>query len=67
MGVTEGDLQVYSCSRNPGKLYNTFCYTYLTKDQPPPSNLVVYSTVQCSTIEIMIRYYKWYIYISKHA
>ena len=27
----------------------TFCYTYLTKDQHPPSNLVVYSTIQCST------------------
>ena len=27
--------------------------TYLTKDQHPPSNLVVYSTIQCSTIEIM--------------
>ena len=21
----------YKCRRNPGKLYNTFCYTYLTK------------------------------------
>ena len=42
MGVTEGDLQVrHKCRHNPGKLYNTFCYnTYLTKDQPPPSNLV---------------------------
>ena len=27
--------------------------TYLTKDQHLPSNLVVYSTIQCSTIEIM--------------
>ena len=44
----------YRCRRNPGKLYNTFCYTYLMKDQPPPSNLVVCSIVQCSTIEIMI-------------
>ena len=33
----------YRCSRNPGKMHNTFCYTYLMKDQPPPSNLVVYS------------------------
>ena len=44
----------YRCRRNPGKLYNTFCYTYLTKDQPPPSTLVVYSTMQYSTIEIII-------------
>ena len=40
----------YRCRCNPGKLYNTFCYTYLTKDQPPPSNLVVYSTLQYSTV-----------------
>ena len=33
--------------------------TYLTKDQHRPSNLVVYSTIQCSTvIEITIRYHK---------
>ena len=38
MGVTEGDLQVYRCRRDPGKLSNNFCYTYLTKDQHPPSN-----------------------------
>ena len=44
----------YRYRRNPGKLYNTFCYTYLTKVQPPPSNLVVYSTMQCRTIELMI-------------
>ena len=48
----------YRCRRDPGKLYNNFCYTYLTKDQHPPSNLVVYSTIQCSTIEIMIWYHK---------
>ena len=36
----------YRCRRNPGKLYNAFCYTCLTKDHPPPSNLVVYSTMQ---------------------
>ena len=56
MGVTGGDLQ-YRCRRDPGKLYSNFCYTYLTKDKPPPSNLVpvVYSTIQySSTIEIMI-------------
>ena len=35
----------YRCRRDPGKLYNNFRYTYLTKDQPPPSNLVVYSTI----------------------
>ena len=46
----------YRCRRDPGKLYNKFCYTYLTKDQPPSSNLIVYSTIQCSTIEIMILY-----------
>ena len=55
MGVTEDDLQVrYRCRHNPGKLYNTFCYTYLTKDQPPPSNLVVYSTIQCSTMCVCV-------------
>ena len=48
MGVTKGDLQ-YRCRRDPGKLYNTFCYTYLTKDQHPPGNLVEFSTIQCST------------------
>ena len=46
----------YRCRRDPGKLYNNFCYTYLMKYQHPPSNLVVYSTIQCSTIEIMILY-----------
>ena len=39
----------YRCMhrRDPGKLYNNYCYTYLTKDQHPPSNLVVvqYSAV----------------------
>ena len=25
----------YRSKRNPGKLDNAFCYTYLTKDQPP--------------------------------
>ena len=55
MGVNEGDLQVrYRCRRDPGKLYTNYCYTYLTKDQHPPSNLVGYSTKQCNTIEIMI-------------
>ena len=30
------------CVRDPGKLYDNFCYTYVTKDQHPPinSNLV---------------------------
>ena len=54
MGVSLKGIYRYRCRRDPGKLYNNFCYTYLTKDQPPPSNLVVYSTIQCSTIEIMI-------------
>ena len=54
MGVTEGNLRIYRCRRNPGNLYNTFCYTYLTKDQPSPSTLVVYGTMQYSTIAIII-------------
>ena len=33
-----------------------FVIRILTKDQPRPSNLVVYSTMQCSTVEIMIIY-----------
>ena len=37
----------YRCRRDPGKLSNNnYCYTYLTKDQHPPSNLLVYSTIQ---------------------
>ena len=43
----------YRCRRDPGKLSNNFCYTYLTKDQHPPSKLLVYTTVQYSTIKIM--------------
>ena len=42
------------CRRDPGKLSINYWYTYLTKDQHPHSNLLVYSTIQCSTIEIMI-------------
>ena len=43
----------YKCRRNLGKLYNTFFnIRILTKDQPPRSNLVVYSTMQCSTLKI---------------
>ena len=42
----------YRCRRDPGKLYNNFCYMYLTKDQHLPNNLVVFSTIQCSTIDI---------------
>ena len=34
-----------------------FVIRILTKDQPPPSNLVIYSTMQCSTVEIMILYH----------
>ena len=44
----------YRCRHDPGKLSNNCCYTYLTKDQLTPSNLLVYSTIQCSTIEIRI-------------
>ena len=33
----------YRCRRDPGKLSNNYCYTYLTKDQNLPSNLSVYS------------------------
>ena len=44
----------YRCRRDPEQMYNNYCYTYLTKYQHPPSNLLVYSTTQCSTIEIMI-------------
>ena len=58
MGVTERgftgidvDVILENCTK-------TFV-TYLTKDQHPPSNLVVYSTIQCSTvIEITIWYHK---------
>ena len=55
MGITKGDLQVgidiYS-KRNPGKLYNTFCYTYLTKDQPPPRTIVITIKYTYSSIDI---------------
>ena len=44
----------YRRRRDPGKLSNNYCYAYLTKDQHPPSNLLVYSTIQCSAIEIVI-------------
>ena len=50
----KGIFRYYRCRRNPGKLYNTFCYTYLTKDQPPPSTLVVYSTLQYSTMCVCV-------------
>ena len=40
---------------DPGKLYNNYyCYGYLTKDRHSPSDLVVHSTIQYSTIETMI-------------
>ena len=54
--VSMKEIYRYRCRRDPGKLYN-YCYTtYLTKDQHPPinSNLVVYSTTKCSTIEIIM-------------
>ena len=38
----------YRCKRDPGNLYNNYCYTYSTKDQHPPSNLLVHSTIQCA-------------------
>ena len=46
MGVNGGDLQVYRCRRDPGKLSDNYCYTYLTKDQHAPSNLLVHKTIQ---------------------
>ena len=50
----KGRIYRYRCRRDPGKLYNNYCYTHLTKDQHQSSNLVVHSTIQCSTIEVMI-------------
>ena len=44
MGVTEGDLSIDV----------DVILGNLTKDQPPPNTLVVYSTMQFSTIEIII-------------
>ena len=44
----------YRCRRDPEKLSNNYCYTCLTKDHHPPSNLLVYSIIQCSAIEVMI-------------
>ena len=52
MGVTEGDLIKYRCRRNPGKLSNTV--PLIVKDQPPLSTFLVDSTMQYSTIEIII-------------
>ena len=52
MGDLKG-IYRYRCRHDPGKLYNTI-YVFKEKDQPPPSNLLVYSTIQCSTIEIII-------------
>ena len=49
MSLKKGNFR-YIYRRNPGKLYNnTFCFTYLTKDQPPPGTLliVVVSHIQC--------------------
>ena len=40
----------YRCRRDPGKLSNNYCYTYLTKDQKAPAS----STIQCNTIVIML-------------
>ena len=30
-----------------------FVIRIFTKDQPPPSNLVVHSTMQCSTVKLL--------------
>ena len=49
MCVTEGDFSKY-VDVILGICTKTLCYTYLMKDQPPPSTLVVYSTMQYSTI-----------------
>ena len=43
----------YRGRRDPGKLYNNFCYTYLTKDQHPPSNLVL-SSIEYNTVQYHI-------------
>ena len=50
----KGIFKYNRCRRGAGILSNNYCYTYLTKDEHPPSNLLVYSTIQYSTIEIMI-------------
>ena len=54
MGVTEGDflLLVIDVDVILGNCTIPFAIRILTKGQPPPSNLVVYSTMQCSTIKI---------------
>ena len=58
MGVNEGDLQVYRCRRDPGKIYVVGCkykatIWYLKKNQnaPRPSEhpLVKTKQRQCST------------------
>ena len=55
MRVSLTGIYRYRCRRDPGKLYNNYCcYTFFTKDQHPPSNLEVYSKIECSAIEIMI-------------
>ena len=45
----------YRCRHDPGKLFNNSCYTYLTKDQHPPSssNLLVYSAIQVTCTPAM--------------
>ena len=44
----------YTCIIKDVDVIPDNCTIYLTKDQHQPSNLLVYSTIQCSTIEIMI-------------
>ena len=43
MGVNEGDFQEYRCRSWKIVQSNSYCYTYLTKDQHPPSNNLVVS------------------------
>ena len=49
MGVTEGDFLGIDVDIILGN-----CTIPFVMDQPPPSTLVVYSTMQYSTIEIII-------------
>ena len=56
MGVTEGDFQLYILDVDVilGNCTIPFVIRILTKDQPPPSNLVVYSTMRCSTMCVCV-------------
>ena len=50
----KGIYKKYKCRRHTGRLSTNYCYAYLKKDQNTPSNLLLYSTIQCSTIVIVI-------------